>query len=119
MADLICIRATGDNIRNAPRRGLYTHRGIDLSLLRDQQHNGITDPHDKVYGVAGLLEPWANGKLAVDYNRSVGEVYGEGSNSLWSNMAFTPCESSATSSGFPRVRESSCPLVPRYESNNR
>lgn len=76
-ADLLTTRATSINATATQRRGMFTQRGIIFGLLRQQYHNGVTDPRDKVYGIAGLIEPWSNGRLVVSYTKSIREVYCE------------------------------------------
>ncbi|KAH0420689.1 heterokaryon incompatibility protein [Colletotrichum camelliae] len=54
------------------------HRGLPLSVLIVFSEESVaTDPRDKIYGILGLTDANAKSKIAVDYDKPVGDLYEE------------------------------------------
>lgn len=75
--DVLITRATSYDAVRASKRGLFTQKGKIYPMLAQQYYRGASNLRDKVYGIAGLLEPWSDGRLVVSYTKSIREVYSE------------------------------------------
>lgn len=57
------------------QKGILTEVYNIWGLLRDQFQKHASNPSDKIYGLLGMIEPWAQGLLDVDYSASLSDVY--------------------------------------------
>lgn len=80
---ILSVRAFSAHLRRGPQpKGMLTDVNDVWGLLRDQFQNRASNPVDKIYGLLGMIEPWAEGGLEVDYTASLSEVYCAAAKSL-------------------------------------